>query len=111
MAVISAGPQSASILSRKRGAIGRLLEDEWRLAFLLLLPTLVLLGLFIALRDPVDNGHKRYFKPRLARQWLIVERFSGLLAQFEPDRMSGFRSGGPWRDRGSCHAWAGSKTK
>lgn len=48
MAVISAGPQSASILSRKRGAIGRLLEDEWWLAFLLLLPTLVLLGLFIA---------------------------------------------------------------
>ena len=48
MAVISAGPQSASSLSRKRGAIGRLLEDEWWLAFLLLLPTLVLLGLFIA---------------------------------------------------------------
>jgi multiple sugar transport system permease protein len=48
MAVISAGPQSASILSRKRGAIGRLLEDERWLAFLLLLPTLVLLGLFIA---------------------------------------------------------------
>jgi multiple sugar transport system permease protein len=48
MAVISAGPQSASILSRQRGAIGRLLEDERWLAFLLLLPTLVLLGLFIA---------------------------------------------------------------
>jgi multiple sugar transport system permease protein len=48
MAVISASPQSASILSRKRGAIGRLLEDERWLAFLLLLPTLVLLGLFIA---------------------------------------------------------------
>jgi multiple sugar transport system permease protein len=48
MAVISAGPQSASSLSRKRGAIGRLLEDERWLAFLLLLPTLVLLGLFIA---------------------------------------------------------------
>ena len=48
MAVISAGPQSASSFSRKRGAIGRLLEDEWWLAFLLLLPTLVLLGLFIA---------------------------------------------------------------
>jgi len=48
MAVVSAGSKSASILSRKRGPIGRLLENEWWLACLLLLPTAVVLGLFIA---------------------------------------------------------------
>jgi multiple sugar transport system permease protein len=48
MAVIYAHRPGAGALGRKRGPIGRLIEDERWLAFFLLLPTLVLLGLFIA---------------------------------------------------------------
>ncbi len=39
---------TSSLGARRRGALTRLLEDERKLAFVLLLPTLVLLGLFIA---------------------------------------------------------------
>jgi multiple sugar transport system permease protein len=48
MAVIYAHRPGVGALGRKRGPIGRLIEDERWLAFFLLLPTLVLLGLFIA---------------------------------------------------------------
>src|ERR687885_2883508 len=39
---------TSSLGARRRGALTRLLEDERKLAFVLLLPTVVLLGLFIA---------------------------------------------------------------
>jgi multiple sugar transport system permease protein len=48
MAVIYGHHRGAGALARRRGPIGRLIEDERWLAFFLLLPTLVLLGLFIA---------------------------------------------------------------
>jgi multiple sugar transport system permease protein len=48
MVVIYAHRRGAGTLVRRRGPIGRLIEDERWLACFLLLPTLVLLGLFIA---------------------------------------------------------------
>jgi multiple sugar transport system permease protein len=48
MAVIYAHRRGAGALARKRGPVGRLIEDERGLAFFLLLPTVVVLGLFIA---------------------------------------------------------------
>jgi multiple sugar transport system permease protein len=48
MAVSYAVPSSAYAGTPSRGPVTRLLEDERWLAFLLLLPTVVLLGLFIA---------------------------------------------------------------
>src|SRR6202162_4536832 len=47
MAVTYAGPRPYQAVAQ-RGPIARLLEDERWLAFFLLLPTVVLLGLFIA---------------------------------------------------------------
>jgi len=48
MAVSYAHRPGAEALSRKRGPISRLIEDERWLALFLLVPTVVLLGLFIA---------------------------------------------------------------
>ena len=48
MATIEAVPSRAYVATPRRGPVTRLLEDERWLASLLLLPTIVLLGLFIA---------------------------------------------------------------
>jgi len=48
MASVEAVTRREYIAAPKRGPITRLLEDERRLAFCLMLPTLILLGLFIA---------------------------------------------------------------
>jgi multiple sugar transport system permease protein len=48
MAVIYAHRRGAGAVARTRGPIGRFIEDERGLAFFLLLPTVVVLGLFIA---------------------------------------------------------------
>src|SRR5712664_2518243 len=48
MATIEAVTQRAYVATPRRGPITRLLEDERWLASCLLLPTIVLLGLFIA---------------------------------------------------------------
>src|SRR5437016_14014897 len=48
MAISEAVGQRAFVQAPRRGAITRLLEEERWLAFALLLPTVVLLGLFIA---------------------------------------------------------------
>src|SRR6267142_2903087 len=48
MATIEAVPQRAYVATPRRGPITRLLEDERWLASCLLMPTIVLLGLFIA---------------------------------------------------------------
>jgi hypothetical protein len=69
MAVTYAHPPGAKALSPKRGPISRLIEDERWLAFFLLLPTLVLLGLFIAYpcvwRPVQDDGNKYWSSRRL----------------------------------------------
>jgi multiple sugar transport system permease protein len=48
MATIEAAAHPQYVRAPRRGPITRLLEDERRLAFFLMLPTVVLLGLFIA---------------------------------------------------------------
>src|SRR5271154_7384633 len=48
MATIEAVAPRQYVRGPRRGPVTRLLEDERRLAFCLMLPTLVLLGLFIA---------------------------------------------------------------
>src|ERR1700749_428197 len=48
MASIEAVRTQQYVAAPRRGPITRLLEDERRLAFCLMLPTIVLLGLFIA---------------------------------------------------------------
>ena len=48
MATIEAAAHPQYVAGPRRGPITRLLEDERRLAFCLMLPTIVLLGLFIA---------------------------------------------------------------
>src|SRR5262245_52361965 len=45
---VIARPAAFPVAARRDGAVARLLEDERVLGYLLLLPTLVLLGLFIA---------------------------------------------------------------
>src|ERR1700742_1499221 len=48
MASVEAAARRQYVAAPRRGPITRLLEDERRLAFCLMLPTVVLLGLFIA---------------------------------------------------------------
>src|ERR1700753_302452 len=48
MATVEAVTPQVYVRTPQRGPVTRLLEDERRLAFCLMLPTIVLLGLFIA---------------------------------------------------------------
>ena len=56
MATVEAVARPQYVRSPRRGPITRLLEDERWLASFLMLPTIVLLGLFIAY--PFFKGHR-----------------------------------------------------